>query len=220
MPGTVHSTAGLLACLVALGGCSDPEGRLDAFEGAFPPDAAFVEPPPEPDAGTGNTGDAGTVVELPDVTGTHFLTLVPAGLGVNIYYLAETELAQEAGTGTLSLALTALSVEGLAPTGAAISLGSIAVNASGEFSADFGEITIPGAANPVSGTDIIATITLNGTVLGEDVLCGVAEGAVTVPIALDLAGTTWAGQRVPPGTTGTALPAPVLDCNGAESLLP
>lgn len=64
------------------------------------------------------------------------------------------------------------------------------------FSAQFDDAIIPGAANPVSGEDLVGAITLIGSLAGAGTPCGQAEGMLTAPLATSLDGSTWAATPV------------------------
>jgi hypothetical protein len=79
-----------------------------------------------------------------------------------------------------------------APVGSQVSLHGVAYGMRGDFDAKLAETSVPGRANPISGSDIVATVELLGASLhlnGAPLLCGSALGKVTAPIALDLAGS-------------------------------
>ncbi len=78
----------------------------------------------------------------------------------------------------------------------------------------FGSQMVAANANPITGTDIGVDLTLHGVTRSPDRLCGGVTGTLTpeASSALDLAGSTWAAIRIPPGTVGTALPAPDATC--------
>ena len=76
----------------------------------------------------------------------------------------------------------------------------IAYAEDGSFELDFGEASVPGAANPISASDIVSDVQLTGTAIAADnqhpaLLCGKAGGMVTVPITVDLAGSTFGAVR-------------------------
>ena len=64
------------------------------------------------------------------------------------------------------------------------------------FSAQLDDAAIPGAANPSSGEDIAGSITLTGSLAGAGTPCGQADGMITAPLAMSLAGSTWAATPV------------------------
>jgi hypothetical protein len=54
-------------------------------------------------------------------------------------------------------------------------------------------VTVPAAANPITGTEIEATVELNGELCGSSPFyCGDMSGTVSKPIALDLTGSKFA----------------------------
>ena len=82
------------------------------------------------------------------------------------------------------------------------------IDSEGSFTIDIPELSIPGPTNPVTGSDITASATLEG-VLAPDRICGRVSGMITVPANIDLTGSTLAGVR----TDGGPLPLPAdLDC--------
>ena len=196
--------AGVLAgvAAIALGGCPEPEKRFREFVGRAP------------------TVDAGAAVEdggggaIADVTGT-FLLAIATTIAPDrpLQFLAEVTLTPAAaGTATLSLVAQPLSVAARTAVGSPIAVSNVAVDARGRLTLPFGAQTVTGAANPISGSDILATITLTGAIASADRFCGTVTGMVTMPIQIDLAGSVWGAIRVPAGTVGTALPPPDTTC--------
>ena len=66
----------------------------------------------------------------------------------------------------------------------------------GSFSADLGEVTVPGRANPITGSEIVASVQLSAsTRAGDDdnadLFCGQVTGMVIQPLSYDLAGSTF-----------------------------
>jgi hypothetical protein len=83
------------------------------------------------------------------------------------------------------------------PVGEALTIGPVAVDASGGFELPIAEpVMVTGAANPITGSDIVATLNLSGSIQSEDLFCGTVTGAVTEPLDLDLLGSTFAAVRV------------------------
>lgn len=66
----------------------------------------------------------------------------------------------------------------------------------GAFTLDFGEILLAGATNPITGSDITASIVLTGHVQDADSFCGDASGTVTAPLMTTIDGSTFAAVRV------------------------
>lgn len=82
----------------------------------------------------------------------------------------------------------------------------IGVGADGTFGAELPEMRISGAANPITGSDLVATVGLSGSVGDGDVWCGDVFGMVTQPLMLDLVGSTFSFTRL----DGEMLPDPVI----------
>lgn len=78
-----------------------------------------------------------------------------------------------------------------APVGDAITFADVPVTASG-FEIDLPSVAIDGCANPISGGDIEASLTISTDSFEE--LCGTVDGTVTSPISASLDGSTWAAQ--------------------------
>jgi len=66
----------------------------------------------------------------------------------------------------------------------------------GQFTLDFGEILLAGETNPITGSDISASIVLAGQVQDADSFCGDATGMVTAPLRTSIDGSTFAAVRV------------------------
>jgi hypothetical protein len=82
----------------------------------------------------------------------------------------------------------------------------IGVDANGDFGGELPDILIPGAANPITGSEIGASVRLQGSIGDADVWCGDASGMVTQPLTLDLAGSTFSFTRL----EDDVLPDPVI----------
>ena len=194
--------------LAVLTGCPSPdvEGRYDGFVDKtqdIRDDAASVKM------------DIGG--SLADVTGTfHFSLAAIVAETTPLQFIATTTFtADPAGGGTLDIELQPLSLDVLATTeprefvGEVVTI-SFPVDESGAFEADLGELAVTGAANPITGSDIVATLSLQGAIQDENVYCGNAGGMVTVPANIDLTGSTFAAIRINPedATNPAALPDP------------
>jgi hypothetical protein len=70
------------------------------------------------------------------------------------------------------------------------------------FTLDMGEAMLRGDTNPITGSDVVATIRVDGCFTDAETFCGDASGAITVPADISLAGSTFAAIAVEP----TALP--------------
>jgi hypothetical protein len=68
-------------------------------------------------------------------------------------------------------------------------------------------VQVPGAANPITGSDIEGTFELTGTFCGKsDFMCGELGGQITKPIPLDMDGSTFTLETV-------SSPELHVDCN-------
>lgn len=141
---------------------------------------------------------------LADVNGDFLLALsaviAPA---TPLQFYATVTFTPEGEGGTVALNLQPLSLDVLAtevprqPVGDPLMLPAVAVSATGSFELPISEpVMVTGAANPITGSDIVATLNLSGSIQSEDLFCGTVTGEVTAPLMLDLAGSTFAAVRV------------------------
>lgn len=172
------------------------------------------------DTGDSDAADAG----LPDTTtgpspwdGTWLLSVgTVIAPELPIQFTAQIALAPaDAGTGgTVHLTLQPLqTAPGKAtrePVGAPIEVDGV-VDEAGVLTVDTGPQQVVGDANPVSGSDIQATLLLTGTLWSETVICGAVDGSVTVPFEAPLTGSTWGAVRIE-ATDPASLPDPVSAC--------
>ncbi|HRI09664.1 MAG TPA: hypothetical protein PKW35_17705 [Nannocystaceae bacterium] len=183
-----------MASLVMLvGGCPDPAGRLDEFLDNT--EAERDLPPPKEDLAS----------TLADINGTFLLALSSVIDPQHpLQFFTTIELTQNMdGTGTMTMMLQPLSLEPQSlttprqPVGDVLTLENIAVADDGSFAVDVGTVMVTGMANPITGSDIVATLALQGFIQDVDLFCGNVTGAVTQPLDYDLAGSTFAATRVP-----------------------
>ncbi len=88
------------------------------------------------------------------------------------------------------------------------------VDVDGRFSIDVPEIELAGVTNPVTGSDIVAQMQIEGEFVGE-VLCAQVTGMVTVPANIDLQGSTFSAMPLDLGPMPLPedLPLPTaIDC--------
>lgn len=106
------------------------------------------------------------------------------------------------GTGTIDLTLQWLSLDigsttaPRQPVGDVYAYPGVPVDATGTFYWDTGIILLPGAANPISGDDLVLSIQSNVVPVGTPAYCGVSGGTVTSPVQVVLDGTTHAMTAV------------------------
>lgn len=77
----------------------------------------------------------------------------------------------------------------------------------GRFAIETPQVMVPGPANPITGSDIVASLVIQGQVFGRELWCGDVFGEVTQPLSIDLQGSTFAFEPIPADGT---LPDPVL----------
>ena len=185
LPRRVLRNASAAVLLLSALGCVDPQARYDAF---LERSAAMRGR----DAGMTEPG------ERFDFSGRYLLalstTLAP---GQPILFSCDVSVAEDLST--LELSLQPLATDGdempRAAVGEALAVGPVPYAEDGAFSADLGEVTVPGRANPISGSDIVADVVIAASAFAMTAelpthFCGQATGMVSVPLALDLAGST------------------------------
>lgn len=191
-----------MAVGAGLAGCIDAKGNFDQFADRV----GFV------DASTIDRAGGG----LHDISGT-FLYSTRAGFETSNnpdYYnqfIMRSTLTINGDTGVLDGALTPLCVATTCTERSeippALLSDDVVVNADGTFQTVFAG-TLPGGANPLSGTPIALTTNVNGTIVSADFFCGEVSGSAA---GLDLTGSTFAAIRIT-DTTPANLPAPIAAC--------
>lgn len=147
-------------------------------------------------------GESGTLLDLPPEPGdTETLllaidTVVSPGLPLQgIVWL------QRGGAGTVDLELQWLSLDQGSTTeprelvGDVYSYAGIPVDPDGAFTWDTGVLLIPGAANPITGSDIVVSVSAEVVPMGSP-YCGRVGGQVMQPIRVPLEGSTHAMTTV------------------------
>ncbi len=184
-----------LAGFVLVAGCTDTKGKLNRF---LDETADVRTPPPDTSVGGGT---------IADVNGTFLLALeATIAPGLPLQFLTTVKFTEDAagGGGTLDLDLQPLALDlgsttsPRTPVGDPIVAHGVPVAADGSWVADLGTVAVPGAANPLTGSDISANVVLHGVIQSADLMCGTVTGKIFSPIQSDLAGSTFAAARVPP----------------------
>lgn len=189
-----------IAC--ALGACTDPKGRLDDFANRTIDARVDVTPDASP-------------FNVPDITGTFYIafapTPAPSALVQFMWTIKYTKNPN--GTGKVKLVSMPLNATTREATSVMHPEVEADVSTGGEFTLVFVDMDIPAVADPVSGSQRKLEMTLNATIKSADLFCGtVTTGQITFPLPLDVTGSTYAAQRVAPGTFGAALPPPISKC--------
>jgi hypothetical protein len=202
-----------LSSLLALGAaaCVDPKKTFDDFGGRV------LDAAPVPDAMEGGGG-------VFDVTGPFLLSIATtAPVPVNpIRFLVNATFTEEGDGGTVDLTIQPLAATpcgeatGGELVGEEVPIDDIVVAADGTFEVTLTAAVIDGAANPLlCGTPITADITLAGTIVSEDSICGAVSGMVTAPLSGALVGSFGAVGLDEPVTVGDAnLPEAQTGCQG------
>jgi hypothetical protein len=170
--------------------CANPETKFDDFKRRLGD--------PRVGAGAASSGAVGDAAacELDDAVGDYFLTLAVAlSPQTPIVALVSLTTPSEDTVAMPSIQPLAAS-DRSSPIGSSISAGPFAAP-DGQARVDVPGLRVNGAANPIAGSDIAADVVLLLNVCkGGPFLCGSAEGDVTEPLALDLAGSTFTMTRV------------------------
>lgn len=187
---------GLLPVLLA--GCPSPSGEFNNFVGRQDKLDLAV---PEQDMPAGM---------FSDISGQFLLTIATKiDPSKPIQFLMDNRVTLNGdGSATLDFDVQALSAADRTPVGTKITRTST-IAANGDLELAFGTVMVPGAANPISGSDIVGDFTLVGVIRSSDRYCGQLRGMLVMPFVLDLTGSPWAAVRVP---AGGALPAPETTC--------
>ncbi|WP_437997456.1 hypothetical protein WMF26_42880 [Sorangium sp. So ce185] len=200
-----------IASAALLVGCADPEGRFGDFEAR---DTTVREHQAGGGGGSDGTGGGGEGCppEPGAVDGEFFFNL-SARVSPRTPIVFVADLTTEASDDGLSFSMTFQPLEAAdrrTPTGPSVDVGPFALSEDGTFAAELPTIVVPGNANPISGGELEATITLSGTLCAPaDFVCGAVTGTVARPISLDLKGSTFAMERI---TDPSSYPAAVINC--------
>lgn len=131
-----------------------------------------------------------------------------------LQWLAEVHQTDQNGYASLLVELHSLSLDQGATTTPRAVIGSPfafegAFASDGSFAIDLPELTILGAANPITGSDLTLQLTIEGTVMNDELWCGRVSGMLVEPLMLDLAGSTFAGTPAYAGSqlVGDPIPA-------------
>ena len=199
------SLAGSLAGLGAIAtftGCLDPQKKFDAFEERVVDAAPIVI-------------IDGSIIDVPDITGSYLFGFDPSiAMGQTVLFMWDLAFTAN-GDGTGSVVVTATAVDHTTKEriGTAVTLAAVPVNMAGEFTIIFDDFVLPGAANPVTGSELIIDGQFAATVKSKDLFCGIMPDGAIVNIGnTSLDGSTFAAQRVPDGASGDDLPPPIWEC--------
>ena len=216
-PAVVPLTAARL-----LGGCPDPDGKYDEFLERVGDGNGGVEASCDPTVFHPIDGEFLMAIDTPLGRGNPLLFRVTI----------ETNLDGTGACPATGCAIVRFDAQPLVPfnranlnaacsasgepVGDLIRITDIAVDGQGRFRADFGQQSVNGCANPITGRDIVATIVLEGLTASPDIFAGDARGIVSQPLQATLNGSTFAAVRI----VGDELDRdPPLTCAEAVSLI-
>ncbi len=212
----------LAASTTATSGCADPQGEYDDFVQRWDRihgDASVADAPDDATSDDTGTCDLG---EPADVAPYYYMALSTM--------LAPVKPIMFLATVTWDGTQLGFSFQPLdrndhkTPQGSPVVGGPFPVNPDGSFEADMGNISITGAANPISGSDIVAQGVLHG-VPGAfckplDFICGPVTGIVSKPDYLNgvsLEGSNFTMTRMPDANTFPTGKVKI-NCAGDEAL--
>lgn len=192
---TGGATATSLAVLMLAACGPDAKGKfeeyIDEAEELAPkmdiPEPRMDIPPPDPGI---------------DLSGTSLLALsTVVSPDLPLQFLSTTVQRNEGERIFLDITLQPLSLDpGLVtmprePVGDPLTFKDVEV-VDGKYTIDAGETMVTGAANPITGSDIVATLAMEGQVVREDFVCGTVTGMVTSPLEAPIDGSTFASVRL------------------------
>jgi len=219
----LSSSAKLLflgSVIALLPSCADPEGAYEDFKDRYNTTNGKLDAS-APD-GTSDDAAACVVPAQADVQGDYLFALSARLLPTKpILGIGTITITQGASGPELSFSLQPLDAKDKkTPVGDPLVGGPFPISADGSFVADLGNIQVTGAANPISGSDLVTTATLTGApgalCKPADFFCGDVTGIVSKPLAnYDLApGSHFTFQRI---TDPNAWPQAAIDCQGTKA---
>ena len=169
----------------------------------------FVERSPEGGSVIQNRTDP-----APPLTSGRYLMALATAFQPDLPVLAVADIvAEQTDDGQLvDVEFTTLGAQDKQPVGDTTIFEDIPVDEFGNFEFGVADFTIPGPANPLTGTDLVVTADFRGFVDDDARFCGDVEGSITSPLTLDLTGSTFGAILVDDGATGDALPAAENRC--------
>lgn len=158
--------------------------------------------------------------QLEDVNGTFLFaieTVISPGLYLQFITTTTLEISPDGSGGTMTLSFQPLSLDQgqnlvpREPVGEPIVASDIDVSPAGQFRVESlgGDVMVSGAANPITGGDIVADLGFEGFIQSEDLYCGTVFGDVSSPIQAMLTGSTFAAVRIE-GTDPASLPTDII----------
>jgi hypothetical protein len=213
-----HLRLGLLSLPLFALGCPDTEARYNEFIDATKDQRLTAAD----ESGGSESETSGTTPDLPDegldMSGTYLLALETAlGPDTPLQFVTTIEeTLNPDGSGVATFTFLPLSLNVGSQTeprecdpcmDGGLVFNDIQISAAGEFTIDMGLVAVCGGSNPVTGSDIEATLVIEGHIVHVDALCGDITGMLMSPLQADLAGSTFAMLRLADdGCDPTTLP--------------
>jgi hypothetical protein len=215
-----RAAPGLLVLALLATGCPDPEARYNEFLEATKDQRLDAGEEGDGDGDPTGDGDGdGTVLSLEEGT---YLFALETSLGPDLPLQFATlvdnwVLAEDGMSATADFSFQPLSLnqgESLAPReciGEPLTFTDVMFDANGNFEIDMGTVDVTGMANPVTGSDITATLVVQGHIVYPTAMCGELAGMLMSPLEYDLAGSTFAAIKLEddgcnPATLPTTFP--------------
>ncbi len=172
-------------------------------------------------SGSGGGGGAQACAAVPAAgeADGDFLFALSAKLNPKKPVLFDTDLTTQDGPNGLQFSLLLQPLDAkdrTSPVGASTTVGPFDVNADGSFTAVFPPLSVDGAANGLTGSDLVAEATIIGQLCAPaDFICGDITGWVTSPSMLPLDGSTFTMERL--SAPGTFPEPPKINCAKDEA---
>ena len=208
---------GLGALTLLASGCPDSEARFNEFLDATQDHRDTGDGDGDTGEGDGDTGVEG----LPNMDGT-FLFALTTSLGPDTPLqfattVSNMQIAEDGSGATADFNFRPLTLEvGETTTPReclpeSLDFTDVAFDADGNFEIDMGLVMVSGEANPVTGSDIEATLTVLGHIVHQDAMCGELMGDLMSPLEYDLDGSEFGALRLAddgcdPATLPTTFP--------------
>jgi hypothetical protein len=197
-----------LFATLGLAACADPATRFEEFGTRY----NELNPPIPDYLCEGNP----CAQPAPGAIDGSYLWTVSTEVGPTTPVLFHAVLTTVAAGDGLELSFTAAPLDSgdrTTEAGPAVDYGPIAISAAGCFETSL-HVEAPGAANPITGTDLAADLDLAGQLCADvdPLICGTITGAVTVPVALDLTSSNFTFDQA--NGPGDYTEPPILNCAG------
>jgi len=197
---------GLLGITLLATGCPDSEARFNEFVEATEDVRPGAEDDGDGDGDGGGDGDGDGDGPLVNMDGTYLWALeTTLGPGLPLQFattVSNMAIADDGSGATADFSFQPLSLEQNEVTtprefvGDPLEYPAVSFDAEGNYAIDMGTVEVTGAANPVTGSDIVATLLISGRIVHRDALCGSLSGDLLSPLEYDLAGSTFAAMRL------------------------